>query len=987
MAITKIGTPELFDFSATNTALQLPTGDTASRPATPSTGEWRFNSQLKYVEYYDGGAWRQIDTESAAVFTPSENFNTNTYFGTGATQAIDAKFNEAANFNGTSSVISIPLNVVSVSSAYTVSLWFNAVNVGVNTGIFSNQGTSAISNQIGINIISSTQINLASIVNNGSNTVDIIAATVPTMSNITWYNLVVVADRSLSNKVKLYLNGVEASNYNVSASAGSNTLYSTAQIGRSDGRFMNGKLDQVRIFNTALPATGTGSVATLYAETTTTAATLNFPAGAGCVAAYQLDGDASDISGTYGGVETDIGYTGLQFQPDFVWVKQRSGTRDPIIADTVRGPATNFDLLYPYDSFPQSTNVGPEFIRSIQSNGFTIGNHVYVSEANETYVAWSLKAGGTPTATNSAGAGNVPTAGSVKIDGVDSTTALAGTIAATKISANTVSGFSIVKANSSSSGVFTVGHGLNAAPELYIIKNLDSAGGWLTYVKLLGADKYLQLNNSDIAGTSTNFWDNTLATTTVFTMKSGSVISPNVDFSAYCWHSVSGYQKIGTYTGNGGVNTISTEVTSGDGGFEPAFVIVKGSSNSGSWIMYDNKRSTTNPRNKVIYADSTASESTNTNLNINFLTNGFQLTGTDTDYNGSGRSFIYLAIAADKDTSVPTLANSFSPTLYTGNGGTQDIFIPFTPDFTWVKDRDTGYQHNFYDSIRGATNAIEPNSTSATYPLSGLTSFNTNGFTLGSNAGNNQINSPNVSWNWKAGGLPTINSDGSITSIVSANQAAGFSIVKWTGDGSSSATVGHGISTPHMIITKSLGETNDWNVNHVGMPNKIIYLQSGNAAFSGGGTNGAFGYQSTNTATTFQFTAGSSSVNNVNKNNVDYIAYCFHSIAGYQKLGSYTGNRPSTKTVYTTDNGLVGGANGFRPRFLMIKDSSNSGEDWIIVDSKREGASAPTKVLYPNTASSEDSYTVITFTSNGFTVGNTGLANTNGATIIYLAIA
>ena len=80
MAITKIGTPELFDFSATNTALQLPTGDTASRPATPSTGEWRFNSELKYVEFWDSTAWRQIDTESAAVFKPSENFNTNTYF-------------------------------------------------------------------------------------------------------------------------------------------------------------------------------------------------------------------------------------------------------------------------------------------------------------------------------------------------------------------------------------------------------------------------------------------------------------------------------------------------------------------------------------------------------------------------------------------------------------------------------------------------------------------------------------------------------------------------------------------------------------------------------------------------------------------------------------------------------------------------------------------------------------------------------------------
>ena len=112
MAITKIGTPELFDFSSLNTALQLPTGDTASRPSAPSTGEWRFNTTEKYVEYWDGGspgAWRQIDTEAPPNPDdfPSQNFNVNTYTGNGGTQTIDAKFNEAANFNGTDSLITL----------------------------------------------------------------------------------------------------------------------------------------------------------------------------------------------------------------------------------------------------------------------------------------------------------------------------------------------------------------------------------------------------------------------------------------------------------------------------------------------------------------------------------------------------------------------------------------------------------------------------------------------------------------------------------------------------------------------------------------------------------------------------------------------------------------------------------------------------------------------------------------------------------------
>ena len=109
MAITKIGTPELFDFSSLNTALQLPTGNTASRPSGPSTGEWRFNTDLKYVEYWDSTAWRQIDTESIPILPefPAQNFKINTYFGTGAAQTIDAKFNEAANFNGTDSLITL----------------------------------------------------------------------------------------------------------------------------------------------------------------------------------------------------------------------------------------------------------------------------------------------------------------------------------------------------------------------------------------------------------------------------------------------------------------------------------------------------------------------------------------------------------------------------------------------------------------------------------------------------------------------------------------------------------------------------------------------------------------------------------------------------------------------------------------------------------------------------------------------------------------
>ena len=298
MAITKIGTPELFDFSATNTALQLPTGDTASRPATPSTGEWRFNSQLKYVEYYDGGEWRQIDTESAAVFTPSENFNTNTYFGNGATQAIDAKFNEAANFNGSSSKINIsgsPFNL----TTYSLSFWINANDYNqsstsvVNIGLDDTGGAwGGLAFGVNANKVYYFGGDFAGVGGSGFFT----QTGTTNITNGVWYNVVMIVN---GTSITGYINGVQDTG--LSRTLGANITYKSGALntlglrqgGFGDFGYWKGKIDQVRIFNTAITA---ANVSTLYAETTTTAATLDFPSGAGCIAAYQLDGNGNDIS-------------------------------------------------------------------------------------------------------------------------------------------------------------------------------------------------------------------------------------------------------------------------------------------------------------------------------------------------------------------------------------------------------------------------------------------------------------------------------------------------------------------------------------------------------------------------------------------------------------------------------------------------------------------------------------------------------------------
>jgi len=337
--------------------------------------------------------------------------------------------------------------------------------------------------------------------------------------------------------------------------------------------------------------------------------------------------------------------------------------------------------------------------------------------------------------------------------------------------------------------------------------------------------------------------------------------------------------------------------------------------------------------------------------------------------------------------------DNFQTITYTGNGGTQSTnslsnqsgTLNFQPDFTWIKSRSGSVDHNLIDSVRGNFILNTNRNIAQEGGFNGIV-LNSNGFTVDANPSGggttvgeiNVLGQTYVAWNWYA---PTSenNTSGTIASTIKKNIDSGFSIVKWTGDGNASATVGHGISTPDMIITKSLTDTNDWNVNHIGIPNKIIYLHSPNAAFSGGGTNGAFGYQSTNTSTTFGFTGGSSSVNNVNKLNSNYIAYCFHSVAGYQKVGSYTGTGNAGNTVDV----------GFTPSWLMTKRSNSTGP-WMIFDNKRNPSNPRNTRLGANLTAGDASFSVfnIDFDSTSFTLNGTDPDINGGSdTYIYLAIA
>ena len=322
----------------------------------------------------------------------------------------------------------------------------------------------------------------------------------------------------------------------------------------------------------------------------------------------------------------------------------------------------------------------------------------------------------------------------------------------------------------------------------------------------------------------------------------------------------------------------------------------------------------------------------------------------------------------------PTLY--FNTKLYTGNSSTQSLTgIGFQPDWVWIKNRSDSRKHNLYDSVRGATKRLVSNSTVAEDTAgNGLTSFDSDGFTTGSEQDTNHSGNNFVAWNWLAGGTASSNTDGSITSSVSANTTAGFSIVSYTGTGSN-ATVGHGLSSaPAFIIFKDRSTTKDWFVYH----QSISPSTGGKLNLTVNPSADSSYFQ--NTATTSSvFSIGTANTVNPSGNNM--IAYCFAEKKGYSKFGSYTGNGNADGTfVYT----------GFKPAFVMTKRSSNT-ENWYIIDNKRSPFNPPLNALSPNLSHAEDTNAtgrIQDFLSNGFKLRTSDTAvNGSGDSYIYMAFA
>jgi len=319
-------------------------------------------------------------------------------------------------------------------------------------------------------------------------------------------------------------------------------------------------------------------------------------------------------------------------------------------------------------------------------------------------------------------------------------------------------------------------------------------------------------------------------------------------------------------------------------------------------------------------------------------------------------------------------------TLYTGTGANLTVTNAgaFKPDLVWAKSRSNAYYHHLVDSVRGVNRDLYSNDTLAEFNYSSggsVTAFNSNGFSLGTQANEINTNAATfVAWQWQAGqGSTSSNTNGTITSTVSVNASAGFSVVTYTGTGAN-ATVGHGLGVaPAFMIFKRRDSTSNWPSYHSSLGNTGGVYLNGTGAFA---VSSAFWNNTSPTSSVFTLGGG----NEVNTASATNVAYCWTPIAGYSAFGSYTGNG-------STDGPFV--YTGFRPKFVMVKRTDNVG-DWWMYDTSRSTYNAAILYLFADTSAAEvsDATEAVDFLSNGFKLRvATYQPNTSGGTFIYMAFA
>ena len=340
-------------------------------------------------------------------------------------------------------------------------------------------------------------------------------------------------------------------------------------------------------------------------------------------------------------------------------------------------------------------------------------------------------------------------------------------------------------------------------------------------------------------------------------------------------------------------------------------------------------------------------------------------------------------------TTIDDPSEFFNTILWSGNGNDDRNLtgVGFAPDWVWIQARTGSHNNYMYDTTRGANNQLITQATNAESTVANkLQAFQSDGFQVGSSDETNKSTSTYVACNWKANGGTTTTNDasatgvGTIDSVYQANTTAGFSIVTYTGT-TSAGTVANGLgAVPKMIIIKNRDDgAENWAVYHAGIASDAetdyMYLDTTNAA--------------ADDANLFNDTAPTSTVFSIGTSGVvnqaeAHVAYCFAEKQGYSKFGSYAGN------ITSGDDGVFV-YTGFKPAWIMVKSDSNSGQEWVIFDNKRDTINQMDAWLYANASTAEDSTgdaRDVDFLSNGFKFRNAGGPTTySGRTYVYMAFA
>lgn len=316
-------------------------------------------------------------------------------------------------------------------------------------------------------------------------------------------------------------------------------------------------------------------------------------------------------SGNGGGTNNVVNDGNSNLQPDWVWVKERSSTSSHALTNSTVGAG------YILSSNNNNAQSSASAFTSFDSDGFTVGSDGKTNEVNQTYVAWQWKANGGTTSTNSDGSQN------------------------STVQVNSTAGFSIVKRTGTGSAGATYGHGLGGVPDVIINKGLNT-NEWYSYFKAIGGGTHwMALDSTGAAADDANMWNDVNATSTVFTVgNSGGSNGNGVEYINYCFKEVKGYSKFGNYAGNGADDGPFVYT-----GFKPAFLMAKKFSGTGTWFMWDNKRTPFNVINIRILANTSAGDDTSNDNRIDFLSNGFKIRDNSTSFNESGSDMFYMAFA------------------------------------------------------------------------------------------------------------------------------------------------------------------------------------------------------------------------------------------------------------------------------------------------------------------------------------------------------